>query len=230
MRLVFISDTHCQHGRLEVPKGDILFHAGDFSSRGRPEEAQDFLDWFSAQPHPNKVLIAGNHDFIAEQELELFNDMIPENVIYLNDSGIEMEGLKIWGSPIQPWFFNWAFNRQRGAEIRRHWDLIPEDTEILLTHGPPYSILDRSVRTGHPVGCRDLLKKVKALPALRLHAFGHIHEEYGRMESDGILFLNACVLNESYVLKNPPWVVDWPLQNPAPPISTPQPNSTPQHG
>lgn len=208
MRIVFISDTHLKHDLLQMPPGDMLVHAGDFSRRGLVQEAQVFLDWFGAQPFRHKILVAGNHDFIAEREPALFESMIPENVIYLNDSGCEIEGIKIWGSPIQPWFFDWAFNRQRGADIRRHWDLIPADTELLITHGPPYGILDEVARDPRPVGCRDLLHKIKELRQLKVHVFGHIHEGYGQQEVNGTLFLNASVLDENYVLKNKPFVVE----------------------
>ncbi|MCW5921842.1 MAG: metallophosphatase domain-containing protein [Saprospiraceae bacterium] len=209
MRIVFISDTHLKHDSLPLPPGDMLVHAGDFSRRGLMHEAQIFLDWFSAQPHRHKVLVAGNHDFIAENEPALFESMLPKNVIYLNDSGREVEGIKIWGSPIQPWFFDWAFNRQRGADIRRHWDLIPADTELLITHGPPYGILDEVARDPRPVGCRDLLHKVSEMRQLKIHVFGHIHEGYGRREVGGTLFLNASVLDENYNTKNKPFLVEW---------------------
>lgn len=209
MRVIFISDTHMKHENLRLPEGEILVHAGDFSRRGLVHEAQMFLDWFGAQPHRHKIFIAGNHDFIAEREPALFESMIPSNVIYLNDSGCEVEGIRIWGSPIQPWFFDWAFNRKRGADIRRHWDMIPADTELLVTHGPPYGILDEVVRDPRPVGCRDLLHKVSELQQLKVHAFGHIHEGYGAREVGGTLFLNAAVLDENYDLKNKPFWVDW---------------------
>jgi Icc-related predicted phosphoesterase len=208
MKLVFISDTHGLHHQLRLPEGDMLIHCGDFSRKGRREEVEDFLAWFSKQPHRHKVLIAGNHDFMAERDPYLFQILLPSNVVYLNDEGCEIGGLHIWGSPIQPWFFDWAFNRQRGEDIRKHWELIPEDTDILLTHGPPYGILDMVQRDSRPVGCRDLLKKVKDTPAIRLHAFGHIHEGYGQLEQDGQLFINASILDVEYRMVNRPIVLD----------------------
>lgn len=192
---------------MSIPEGDILFHAGDFSKRGRPEEVRDFLDWYAALPHPVKIFIAGNHDFMAERDPEAFRAMIPDNLIYLEDSGTTVEGLRIWGSPIQPWFFDWAFNRERGAEIRAHWDLIPPDTDILLTHGPPYGILDQVLRTGHPVGCRDLGKKIKET-AVKIHAFGHIHEAYGTVIQEGVQYINASMLDVEYRLGNKAWIVE----------------------
>jgi len=206
MRLLFISDTHNQHRSLRLPEADILIHCGDISGQGRLAEVVDFLDWYGSMPHRHKVLIAGNHDFLAEQNPTLFKSLIPQNVIYLNDSGCEIQGLRIWGSPISPWFFDWAFNRQRGTDIRQHWDLIPLDTEILITHGPPYGILDEVAHDRRRVGCQDLRTKIESLNFLKIHAFGHIHEGYGQHEEEGKLFLNASVLDEHYVLKNAPWV------------------------
>jgi Icc-related predicted phosphoesterase len=210
MKLVFISDTHSRHDFIEIPDGDILFHCGDFSKRGRTPETIDFLNWFSRLPHRHKVFIAGNHDFIAEQAPDLFLTMIPENIIYLNNSGVTIEGISIWGSPIQPWFYDWAFNRQRGPEIRKYWDMIPENTQILLTHGPPHGILDTTT-DGRLVGCQDLRERIAELPSLKIAAFGHIHEAYGCMEKEGVLYINAASLTVEYEPNNKAVEVDWPL-------------------
>jgi Icc-related predicted phosphoesterase len=206
MRIVFISDTHNRHSEITVPAGDLLVHAGDISGRGGVYEITRFMDWLEDQPHPHKVLIAGNHDFLAERNPEEFLGLVPKNVIYLNDSGTEINGLKIWGSPIQPWFFDWAFNRQRGEEIDQHWQLIPEGTDLLMTHGPPSGILDRTI-TGEKVGCEDLLRRVLEIKP-RIHVFGHIHEAYGQVQQDGIHFINASVLNHRYMPVFDPVVVD----------------------
>lgn len=209
-KIVFISDTHGQHDRLVLPNGDILVHAGDFSQRGKPEEVADFLTWMSAQPFEYRILIAGNHDFLAETDPELFLSMLPSNVIYLNDSGCEVAGIRFWGSPITPWFFDWAFNRKRGGEIQQHWNLIPPDTDILVTHGPPYGILDRVVRDGSPVGCRNLMRTVQEIRP-KIHVFGHIHEGYGDTTIEGVRYINAAVLDERYRMVNAPVVVEWPI-------------------
>jgi Icc-related predicted phosphoesterase len=206
MRIALISDSHGKHDGLVLPEADILIHAGDFSQRGRLNEVQDFMQWLDRQPHPHKVLIAGNHDFLAEKEPDLFQSLIPPSVTYLNDSGVEIGGLKIWGSPIQPWFYDWAFNRQRGAEIRKHWDLIPADTDILITHGPPYGILDKTAQ-GEVVGCADLMERVNAIQP-RLHVFGHIHEGHGMEQRGKTTFVNASVLNLRYMLVWEAQVVD----------------------
>ena len=148
MKIVAISDTHGLHTQVKVPDGDILIHTGDVSSQGKEFEIILFLNWFRDLPHKHKVFIAGNHDFYFERTpVSDVNKIIPDNVIYLNDSGVTVEGIRIWGSPIQPWFYDWAFNRQRGAEIKKHWDLIPENTDILMTHGPAFGIHDRTTRS-----------------------------------------------------------------------------------
>lgn len=207
MTFVFISDTHGQHEKLVLPAGDVLVHAGDFTLRGTLPEVTAFFDWFERQPYRYRVAVAGNHDFLAEREPALFRQLIPENVIYLEDSGVSLDGVQVWGSPITPWFFDWAFNRQRGADIRRHWDLIPAGTDVLITHGPPYGILDEVLRDPRPVGCRDLLRRVEEIKP-RVHVFGHIHEGYGQLEQNGTLFVNASALDVQYRAVNGAVVVE----------------------
>jgi Icc-related predicted phosphoesterase len=207
MRFVTISDTHGQHDDLQLPPGDVLLHAGDVSGRGKPEEILRFVNWFATQPFAHKIFIAGNHDFYFEKETAVnIQALLPSNIIYLNDSGTVINGIHIWGSPVTPWFFDWAFNRQRGADIQRHWDLIPPNTDILLTHGPVYGILDQTAR-GERVGCQDLLAKVRTIKP-RYCICGHIHEGYGLEEREGSVFINASVLDERYRLVNKAVVFD----------------------
>jgi Icc-related predicted phosphoesterase len=207
LKFVTISDTHGQHEKLLLPKGDVLIHAGDISMRGDEISIIDFLSWFSNQNYQYKILIAGNHDFYFEKASnEEIEKIIPENVIYLNDSGTTIKKINIWGSPITPWFFDWAFNRYRGEQIKRHWDLIPEDTDIILTHGPVLGILDSTTKAEH-VGCEDLLNCVNKIKP-RVHVCGHIHEAYGTVEKSGIKFINASVLNERYQLINDPIIFE----------------------
>jgi Icc-related predicted phosphoesterase len=201
VRFVAISDTHCRHTSVKLPKADVLLHAGDICYKGNKDEVVDFLKWFGKQPFDYKIFIAGNHDFYLENaKASELQNMIPKNVIYLNDSGITIEGLNIWGSPITPWFFNWAFNRHRGEEIQKHWDLIPANTDILMTHGPVLGINDMVLNSQH-VGCRELLRKVIEIKP-KIHVCGHIHEAAGVTQKFGVKFINACVLNESYELVN----------------------------
>jgi Icc-related predicted phosphoesterase len=202
MRFVALSDTHGKHN-FDLPPGDVLLHAGDVSSRGLKSEIQRFLDWFSSLDYTYKIFIAGNHDFFFEEApKEEIDAMIPDNLIYLNDSGVEIEGIKIWGSPIQPWFHDWAFNRKRGPEIQKHWDLIPADRDIVITHGPAFGIHDRLV-SGMPVGCEDLLPTLQRI-APKVHLCGHIHEAYGERQVGETLFLNASILNVRYEIANAP--------------------------
>ena len=214
MKIVAISDTHGKHRNLVLPEGDILIHAGDVSSMGKESEIKDFLNWFSKTDFTYKIMIAGNHDFYFEKIVDnakVLEELIPANVIYLNDIGVEIENLgqktlRIWGSPIQPWFFNWAFNRNRGEDIKRHWDKIPQNTDMLITHGPAYGILDKTTRN-ESVGCEDLLEKVKEVKPI-FHICGHIHEAYGYIKQSGTEFINASVLDENYNLRNKPIVFE----------------------
>jgi Icc-related predicted phosphoesterase len=192
-----ISDTHNKHKQFTLPGGDILIHAGDATSMGRPEEIQRFLDWYAQQDYSHLILVPGNHDWGFEKDWLMYKQMCEDRKIHLLfDSGVEVEGIKVWGSPVQPWFYDWAFNRHRGADIKRHWDEIPVDTEILVTHGPPYGILDHTPRMEN-VGCKDLLARIYETK-IKLHIFGHIHYAAGYRYIDGRTFVNAAALSESY--------------------------------
>lgn len=205
MKIVLISDTHSNHN-FRIPEGDILIHAGDVSSRGTKAEIDVFIKWFQSQPHKNKIFIAGNHDFYLETLAKNNVKTEFQNLIYLNDSGCEINGLKFWGSPIQPDFFNWAFNRKRGNEIKKHWDLIPTDTDVLITHGPPHKILDLTT-IGTYAGCEELKSKVLEIQP-KLHVFGHIHEGYGTTTIDKTLYVNASLLNEKYQNAHIPIIIE----------------------
>lgn len=233
-RIVCISDTHGRHADLVVPEGDILVHAGDLCSHGELHEISVFGRWLARQPHKHKVLIAGNHDFPFERNKCLARDTLDygldyaENVHYLQDDGVTLEGLRIWGAPWQPRFHDWAFNLDRGEALAEKWALIPEDTDILVTHGPPAGHLDRTLvdpgppggfwNEGH-VGCVDLLARLEQL-RVRLHVFGHIHEGYGQTPlrrrrslypepvTPATLCVNASICTLDYRPTNPPTVVD----------------------
>lgn len=186
----------------------MLIHAGDVSYKGRKEEVEDFLKWFSARPFEHKIFIAGNHDFYFEKiNAEIIAGLIPSNVIYLKDSGVSINGINIWGSPYTPVFYNWAFNRQRGAAIRKHWELIPPATDLLVTHGPAYGFLDLIMNEQH-AGCQDLLRTILTIKP-KLHVFGHIHESYGNIRRSGIQFINASMVDELYRITNSPLLVNW---------------------
>ena len=207
IRIVCISDTHGQHAKLSVPDGDILIHAGDFSAFGdTPIEVIDFNRWLGTLPHRYKVVIAGNHDWMFERHPGTARELLT-NAIYLENSGTELAGLKIWGSPVQPEFNNWAFNVARGAAIRRYWQMIPASTDVLITHGPPHGVLDTAHPTTAHLGCEELAEAVQKIRPM-LHVFGHIHGGQGQLNSDGTLYVNASVVNEAYQLVHAPQVVE----------------------
>jgi Icc-related predicted phosphoesterase len=208
MKLVLISDTHTFHKQVTLPEGDVLIHAGDMGLRGSASEIQPCLDWLNRQPHKHVVAIAGNHDFAFERCPELLK---LGRINYLENSSINIDGKNFYGSPVQPWFMDWAFNVQRGAAIKKYWDMIPEAglVDVLITHGPPMGILDVTAPQygGEHVGCEDLMKQVEiSLPAL--HVFGHIHGGYGKRTYRGIDFYNASICDEDYKAVNKPWVVE----------------------
>jgi len=212
MKLTFISDTHSHHDNITLESGEMLIHCGDFTRYGALEDVEHFANFMADQDFNYKIVIAGNHDSCFEDERKeqaerYFSD---KGIIYLNDSGIEIEGIKIWGSPIQPGTydkaFKWSFNRKRGEDIRQHWQLIPDDIDVLLTHSPAFGILDLSVHDT-PVGCKDLLHTIQQIKP-KVHACGHIHEAYGIKEEQETIFVNACSLDIVHARlfdeKNPP--------------------------
>ena len=206
-KIICLSDTHNCHDEISVPDGDILIHAGDATLNGTEIETENFLAWFSALPHKYKIFVAGNHDWLYEKKNRRARLLTAAYKIeYLQDSAIEIDGLKIYGSPWQPRFYDWAFNLNRGAEIGEKWKLIPPNTDVLITHGPPHGILDETPR-GDLAGCEELIKRVAEIRP-RLHVFGHIHQGYGSLEKFGVRFVNASVCDESYVPSQKPIIVD----------------------
>lgn len=205
MRIVCLSDTHNRQSHIPVPDGDILIHAGDFTMAGRGAEIVEFNAWMGSLPHKHKVVIAGNHDWMFERNLREARSLLT-NAVYLQDSEVTIEGLRIWGSPWQPEFFSWAFNLPRGERLAEKWRMIPSGVDILVTHGPPLGIGDR-VSRGESAGCEDLLRELKRVRP-RLHVFGHIHEGYGASRVEGTLFVNAATCDEAYLPSQPPIVLD----------------------
>lgn len=206
LRLVLLSDTHGQHDRIEVPDGDVLVHAGDFTGRGKEREIAAFGAFLARLPHRWKVVVAGNHDFLFQEQPERARELLGE-VCYLEDSGAELGGLRLWGAPWQPWFNDWAFNLPRGTALAEKWTHIPASLDVLVTHTPPFGVLD-TIHDGRRVGCEEL-GRARARVRPRLHVFGHIHEAYGSERADGILSVNACSCDIAYRAVNAPIVVDW---------------------
>ncbi|MBC7798243.1 MAG: metallophosphatase domain-containing protein [Pyrinomonadaceae bacterium] len=209
-RIVLLSDTHNAHEEINVPDGDILIHAGDATNSGTFQEITAFANWFKQLPHKHKIFVAGNHDWLFEKNAEVARHALGTKIIYLQDSEIIIEGLKIYGSPWQPRFFDWAFNLMRGKELAEKWRLIPNDVEVLITHGPPLGILDLNL-DDFPCGCEDLAKRIEELVCfakLKLHVFGHIHHNYGKLEKHGAVFVNASNCDEDYQPTNAPIIID----------------------
>ena len=210
-----LSDTHRNHNDVEVPDGDMLIFAGDGDWR-TTATLMPFLDWFADQPHPYKVMIAGNHDFAMQdakpaKKAIYINECLTREICYLENDGAEIAGYNVWGSPISPTFFDWAFMAHRGDDIQKYWDEIDEDVDILITHGPPMYTLDMTSR-GEACGCYDLAKAVDRVNPL-LHVFGHIHNQQGIVEKDGTIFVNASVLNDYYCVAYEPKVVELPTRD-----------------
>jgi len=210
MRVVAVSDTHNQLSKVKLPQGDLLIHAGDWTMQGRLQEVAQFA--FDMREAVKKfplgaVVVAGNHDFLAQKE-DATTRMLLEHpkITYLLDEAVTIKGLKFWGSPWQPWFFDWAFNLPRGPEIREKWDLMPDDTDVLITHGPPADILD-TIPKGTNVGCQDLVDRLAEM-RLKLHVFGHIHHSYGVLDKNGTRYVNASICTEQYKPTNEPIVVE----------------------
>lgn len=220
MKIAIISDTHTLHHKmLPLPESDVLIHCGDFSSTGKLDQVKDFASWFGRQNAKHKIIIAGNHDLTLEKNhgdrekvLKLF---LENSITYIQDSEITFDGVKFYGSPWQPEFCNWAFNLPRGYSLKQKWNMIPDDTNVLITHGPPYGILDlveNNIQNMHRdlhQGCEELADKVMRLPKLKLHCFGHLHTCGGQTQVvDGKTFVNAAICDERYYPSRKPVVVE----------------------
>ena len=247
-RITGISDTHNKHNQLngKLPGGDILIHSGDITSLGRKHEVEQFIKWFGKQDYRYKVFIAGNHDMsfdrerllrdklayfegkenwdteCAEGKPEWLKDMLgslDSNTFYLEDTGIDIEGIKIWGSPYSPSFGRgWGFNKDRGYDIVQCWNQIPIDTDIVITHTPIYGYNDRALNTNENVGCADLYHRLHEVKP-HLHFAGHIHEGYGygtipyKDEWGDIYTFNPSTCNLRYEAINAPITFDYDFES-----------------
>lgn len=215
-KITFISDTHTLHKKLtgDLIGGDIIIHSGDISSMGYEHEIREFCKWFSKLDYTHKIFIAGNHDWGFQDNKEKVSEIVNsyEGITYLEDSEIIIDGIKIYGSPWQPEFCNWAFNLARGEAIKNKWDLIPIDTDILITHGPPKGILDYVSQSKFNAGCEELYKRVFEVKP-KINVFGHIHQSYGNKTIDDIEFINASVLDERYYCSNKPINIEFDITN-----------------
>jgi hypothetical protein len=208
MRIVLISDTHGLHRQLRVPSGDILIHAGDFTFYSNPPSiVPDFNGWLGLLPHRHKIFTCGNHEDLLEEPNER---SAITNATLLVDSGVTVEGLRIWASPTTP-MYGGAFGMSRATDRKKHWGRIPDDLDILITHGPPLGILDTAQGSQGHGGCRELLEAVlNAKP--RLHVFGHIHAGHGMLRTPDTIFVNASLLGDSSSLEREPIMLDLPAR------------------
>jgi len=207
MRLAFLADTHTFHDKVKVEPCDILFFCGDWSFRGYEHETRAFAKWLNKQPAKHIVLTAGNHEKFFETQLPAsrlwITEECPRAHLLLHEA-LELEGLKIFGSAITPTFFNWGFMADRGPEIARLWSQIPDDTQVLITHGPAMGILDQldPIRNNYKIehaGCQDLFERLKNLKDLKIHAFGHLHyQNKTTLVQDGVTFINAAAVDDDY--------------------------------
>ena len=218
IKVTLLSDTHTKHMNVGIVGGDLVLHSGDIMNSGYEwEDLYDFLNWFSELPYKMKVFIPGNHDrFIENNPVDawkMINEFHDKGVRCLIDDFVEFEGLKIYGSPWQPEFFNWAFNLPRnGKELEEKWNNIPDDTDILLTHGPVWGILDTVAnRRDVNLGCELLAKRFETLNPL-IHLCGHIHTGYGYVVKNGTHFFNASVLDERYRYTQSPFEITIDLE------------------
>lgn len=218
MKICIVSDTHSRKVKdMEIPLDtDILIHCGDFSYNARSlEQLNIHLKDLNEVKAKHTIFIAGNHDWVCENYSKntIDQECKKYNITYLQDSMIEIEGLKIYGSPYTPKFGLWAFMK-KDDDLKEIWENIPENLDILITHGPPYGILDQcgvgAFSAGQSVGSKTLLEEVlKKKP--KIHCFGHIHRDqnqYMQMVENGIHFINAAVVNEAYILTREPIIME----------------------
>jgi len=213
-RFVLISDTH--NTEPPLPKGEVLIHAGDLTKNGGRKQTEAAMRWIGEQAQKFEwvVFVGGNHDFFfyhlsREMGVNAVREFVRpygENIIYLEDELTTVAGARIYGSPAQPEFCDWAWNYRRGAEIRKVWDKIPNDLDVLISHGPPMGILDWV--GNQRVGCEELRIAVERTKP-RLHVFGHIHSAGGQTRKIGnTQFYNASIVDEGYKVAYNAQVVD----------------------
>ena len=214
-----MSDTHGHHRRVNIPDGDVLVHAGDITISGQLKIMSDFAEWMGSFSHKKKYVIFGNHDRFQAQSY--YRDMAltyiqDAGITYLQDSEDVIDGVKFYGSPWTPAYGEYWFMASRGEDIAKRWNAIPDDVDVLITHSPPYDILDQ-VFTGEVwfgeeiirnIGCEMLAKRIQQLKSLKAHIFGHCHPSSGVKVINDIVFANCAILNAKYEVVNPVRVID----------------------
>jgi len=212
MKIVCLSDTHGKTKGLQVPDGDVLVHAGDATMMGKPHELKEFDDWLGQLPHATKIFVPGNHDWLFSQDPLQARAIVSNAHVLINEGFQVRDGagkqFSIHGSPVQPAFCDWAFNIKGEDNLKRYWEMCPAGVDVLVTHGPPFGILDEVPYAGTRVGSTSLLDEVLTRIKPKLMVFGHIHHSYGQYEFNGTTFVNASTCNERYLPVNPAIVVE----------------------
>lgn len=216
IKIVAISDTHNKHNQIKIPNCDLLICAGDATGRGRESEVRNFAKWFEKQPAKFKIFVPGNHEVELENNLpysrEWFEEECPSGIMLINQT-VNILGIRIFGSPVTPWFHSWAWNKYP-SELETFWkETIPEGINILITHGPAATILDQVLYVdGTPktefLGCYHLLKRIREVKP-DLHFCGHIHSGHGEKHINGTSFYNASICDEQYQATNPVTIVEY---------------------
>jgi len=196
MRILHLSDTHGRHHSLpKLPMADIIIHSGDLSLSDTEDEIIDFIEWFEALPYKYKIFVAGNHDVrLFEEKIE----GLSENCFYLCNSGVTIEGIRFYGVPM-------FIEDAKSGNYAKYIKQIPPDTNVLITHQPPFYILDLSANINY--GDPDLLNVVLKIQP-QYHLFGHIHDAYGIVKNGNTTFVNAAILNEQYELAHQPVLLE----------------------
>ena len=196
MKILHLSDTHGAHRRMgKLPEADVLVHSGDFTMTGSEAEAIDFMNWFCDLHHKHKIFICGNHD---ECLYGANIDGLDGNVHYLYNSGVEIEGIKFFGIPL--FMGDSMFGKQN-----RFYEKIPGDIDVLITHCPPYGILDYD--DDRNWGSEELLTAVTKISP-QAHLFGHIHKNHGVKHIGTTVYSNAAIMNEDYTNLQLPNIIE----------------------
>ena len=211
---VCFSDTH-KRIPFDLPKVQFGLMAGDVCNSGSEGDFRQFIDWYAKQDVVHKIYVPGNHDIFCEKKMDMAKRQCEiNNIILLHNEGIVLDGISFWGTATQPFFCNWAFNVMDARDRAVDFSLIPKNVDVLITHCPPYGILDATPPTAwnnrsedEHVGCHALLTAVKRAKP-RFHIFGHIHHSYGHTLQEGTCFLNVAVCTEQYKQTNAPIMVD----------------------
>jgi len=204
LRIVVMSDTHELHREVNAPEGDILLFCGDFTMWSKSMAAiLDFNAWLGELPYRRIVLSPGNHEFFLERD-PTARSLLTNATVLINES-VTVAGLNIWGSPVTP-LSSGAFSLSSAIDRKRLYAAIPADTDVLITHTPPYGVLDLSPGSTQPAGCKELSDAVQRIRP-KLHVFGHIHGAHGVAHTDDTTFVNAALLGADGDLEHQPVVL-----------------------